>query len=124
MELYQHFKSLIDQDTAAVVICDTNHRIIYMNPAACHHYGKYGGAELLGKDLLDCHNERSREKIGQILAWFRADPSHNRVHIFYNEKQHKDGYMIALRDAQGALIGYYEKHEYRNRDETPFYSMK
>jgi hypothetical protein len=32
--------------------------------------------------------------------------------------------MIALRDGKGNLIGYYEKHEYRNRDITPFYDFK
>ena len=31
--------------------------------------------------------------------------------------------MIALRDDNGELIGYYEKHEYRTKDETPFYEM-
>ena len=31
--------------------------------------------------------------------------------------------MIALRDEQGALIGYYEKHEYRNRETEPFYKL-
>lgn len=123
MKLYQHFKSLIDQDTAAVVICDTGHKIVYMNPAACRQYGKYGGAALLGKNLLDCHNDKSREMIGRVLAWFQTSPTHNHVHTFYNEKQHKDGYMIVLRDSQGALIGYYEKHEYRDRDLTPFYCL-
>lgn len=32
--LHQMFKSVIDQDRAAVVICDTEHTIVYMNPAA------------------------------------------------------------------------------------------
>ena len=121
MELNQYFKSLVDQDTAAVVICDTAHKIIYMNPAACQQYSKYGGVVLLGKNLLDCHNEKSREMIERVLAWFRSSPTHNRIHTFYNEKQHKDVYMIALRDSQGALIGYFEKHEYRDRDMTPLY---
>lgn len=31
--------------------------------------------------------------------------------------------MIALRDAQGSLIGYYEKHEYRDRDMMPLYCL-
>ena len=35
---------------------------------------------------------------------------------FYNEKQNKDVYMVVLRDDTGELIGYYEKHEYRNRE--------
>lgn len=32
--------------------------------------------------------------------------------------------MIALRDENGALIGYYEKHEYRNRETEEFYKME
>lgn len=123
MELYEYFKSLLDQDTSAVVICDTAHKIIYMNPVACQRYSKYGGQALLGKNLLDCHNGRAGEMIIQVLEWFRADRSHNCVHTFYNEKENKDVYMIALRDGQGALIGYYEKHEYRGRDMTPFYCL-
>ena len=30
--------------------------------------------------------------------------------------------MVALRD-QGKLIGYYEKHEYRNRETMPKYDL-
>lgn len=117
------FKSILEQDNCAVVICNTEHQIIYMNPVACEKYGKYGGAALLGKSLLNCHNARSREMIQKILDWFYADKANNRVHTFYNEKEKKDGYMIALRDEEGELIGYYEKHEYRNQDMEPFYKM-
>lgn len=123
MELSEHFKSIVDQDTSAVVICDTAHKIIYMNPVACQRYSKYGGGLLMGKNLLDCHNEKSREMINRVLAWFQADPCHNRVHTYYNEKENKDVYMIALRDERGGLIGYYEKHEYRDRDMTPLYCL-
>lgn len=123
MELYEHFKSLVDQDTSAVVICDTAHKIIYMNPAACQRYSKRGGQALLGKNLLDCHNDKSRETINRVLDWFQSDFANNRVHTYYNEKENKDVYMIALRDAQGSLIGYYEKHEYRDRDLTPLYCL-
>ncbi|MFR3422494.1 MAG: PAS domain-containing protein [Lachnospiraceae bacterium] len=62
MELGAYFKSIIDQDRAAVVICSLDHKIIYMNPAAAANYHKYGGAELLGKSLLDCHGAHSNEK--------------------------------------------------------------
>mgnify|MGYP000709349560 CR=1 FL=1 len=48
MELNAYFKSLVDQDRAAVVICDLEHTIIYMNPAAIASYAKHGGAALLG----------------------------------------------------------------------------
>lgn len=113
-----YFKSVLHQDPAPVVLCDLDHKIIYMNPTACSRYGM-----LLGKNLLDCHNNRSVEAIKRVVAWFAQDQSHNRVHTFYNEKENKDVYMVALRDEQGTLIGYYEKHEYRNRDLTPLYTM-
>ena len=51
MELNAYFKSLVDQDRAAVVICDLEHTIIYMNPAAIASYAKHGGAALLGKSV-------------------------------------------------------------------------
>lgn len=124
MELFPYFKSMIDEDRSAVVICDTSHRIVYLNPAACERYRRRGGADLVGKSLPDCHNAESCEKINRILDWFRSDRVHNRVHTFYNEKENKDVYMIALRDEDGGLIGYYERHEYRSRDPEPFYRME
>lgn len=119
MELSAYFKSILEQDTSPVVICDTSHTIIYMNPAACRRYSP----SLLGKSLLNCHNGRSRELIDRVLNWFRSDSANNRVHTFYNDKENKDVYMIALRNEAGALIGYYEKHEYRDRDLSPLYEM-
>ena len=31
--------------------------------------------------------------------------------------------MVALRDEDGTLIGYYEKHEYRDRETAALYDM-
>jgi len=114
---------LAEQDTNEIVICDLAHKILYMNPVACRHYERFGGEKLVGKNLLNCHNPKSVERIVQILAWFQVSASNNRVHTFYNEKENKDVYMVALRGDDGALIGYYEKHEYRNRDMGALYEM-
>lgn len=124
IELNAYFKSIIDQDIASVVICNLRHEIVYMNSAAIKNYAKRGGAALLGKSLLACHSPESKEKIDKVIAWFASDKNHNRVHTFFNEKQNKDVYMIALREADGTLIGYYEKHEFRDRDMTAFYCMQ
>lgn len=124
LELAQFFKSIIEEDRSPVVICNLNHTIIYMNPAACENYKKRGGSSLMGKSLLDCHNSTSNVMIGKVLEWFKASTSNNRIYISYNEKRNKDVYMIALRDDQGELIGYYEKHEYRNRETERFYDFK
>lgn len=96
------------------MICNLEHEIIYMNPAADAHYAKWGGETLLGRSVLDCHSAQSREKIMQVLDWFREDCAHNRMYTYRNEKENKDVYMVALRDEAGGLIGYYEKHEYRS----------
>lgn len=122
MQYGEFFKSIIDQDTASIVICNLNHEIIYMNQAAINNYAKRGGDKLIGQSLLACHNEESVEKIKRVVDWFAADESHNRVYTFYNAKQNKDVYMIALRDS-GKLIGYYEKHEYRNRETMKLYDI-
>lgn len=116
------FKSVIDQDRCAVVICNLEHEIVYMNPAAAAHYAKWGGEKLLGQSLLSCHNEESRARIRQVTEWFAASPKHNLVYTFHNEKQNKDVYMVALRDGE-KLIGYYEKHEYRNRETMAMYDL-
>lgn len=123
MELTQYFKSVLDEDKSPVVICDINHKIIYMNPAACNRYSQKGGASLLGSSLLDCHNSKSNEMIHKVIEWFKLSKSNNRIYSHYNEKENKDVYMIALRNEQGDLIGYYEKHEYRNRETESFYNV-
>lgn len=114
MELSKFFKSVIDQDQCAIVICNLEHEIIYMNPAAIARYAKSGGAELVGKSLLNCHNEKFVEMIHKVLDWFEESREHNRIYSYRNEKENRDVYMIALRDEDGTLIGYYEKHEFRN----------
>lgn len=116
MELSNYFRSIVEQDRCAVVICSLQHEIIYMNPAAVSRYEKRGGAALVGQSLLDCHNAESGELIEKVVSWFRESLEHNIVYTSYNEKENKDVYMVALREEDGTLIGYYEKHEYRNRE--------
>ena len=116
------YKSIVDQDRASIVICNLKHEIIYMNPAAVNSYAKRGGDKLIGRSLLDCHNQESRDKIQKVVDWFAADESHNLVYTFHNEKQNKDVYMVALRE-DGRLIGYYEKHEYRNAETMKQYDL-
>lgn len=120
IDISKFFRSVLDADTASVVICDLEHTIIYMNPASIERYH----ADLTGKSLRACHNAESNEKIDLVLAWFKKSQQNNSVHTYYSEKENKDVYMIALRNESGALIGYYEKHEYRTPDATALYTME
>ncbi len=123
MELTKYFKSVLQQDKAAIVICNLQHEIIYMNPAAISRYSKRGGEKLLGRSLLDCHNNKSNEKIKSVIDWFGKSCDNNIVYTSHNSRENKDVYMVALRDDSNKLIGYYEKHEYRKRETAQKYDL-
>ena len=115
----QFFRSILDQDRAPVVVCDLDSTVIYMNPAAVARYRR----DLTGRSIKDCHPAAANERIDLVLAWFAQSGENNVVYTYRNDEENKDVYMVALRDAEGALIGYYEKHEYRNRETSELYRM-
>ena len=117
------YKSIIDQDRNEVVICNLENEIIYMNPEAVKNYAKWGGEKLIGRDLMACHNPESQEKMRRVLEWFAASEDHNIVHSHYSVKRNTDVYIIALRK-EGKLIGYYEKHECRNKETMELYDLR
>lgn len=114
------FKSVIDQDQSPIVICDTNSTIVYMNPAAINRYH----TDLTGKSLNGCHNSHSNEMIKKVLDWFNKSSDNNIIFTYHNSKENKDVYMVALRDSNKSLIGYYEKHEYRSSETADTYNFK
>lgn len=52
--------------SCAVTVCDTEGIILYMNEKARATFA--GRGDLVGTNLLGCHNERSREIIRRLLA--------------------------------------------------------
>ena len=54
-------KIWLDSIDAGITICDKNGIITYLNEKAAADLSKYGGFKLLGKNLLDCHNESSKQ---------------------------------------------------------------
>ena len=51
----------------SVVVCDLSGIVIEMNQKAAEIYQSYGGMELLGKSLIDCHPEPARSKLLKLL---------------------------------------------------------
>ena len=119
MSLSVFFESVLNQDSAPVVLCNLEHTVVYMNPAAINRYG----GNLTGKSLKACHNAESNAKIDRVIEWFKSSKDNNKVYTYRNEKENKDVYMVALRDCGGTLIGYYEKHEYRNAETAKLYEI-
>ena len=117
MKLYRLLKSVLDQDLAPVVVCDIDDVIVYMNPSAIERYHK----DLTGKSIKDCHPPKANEMIDKVVSWFKESKDNNIIYTYRNDEENKDVYMIALRDDDDTLIGYYEKHEYRNKETAGLY---
>ena len=115
----EFFIGMLEQDVAPVVICDLSHTVVYMNGVAIERYH----TDLTGKSIKDCHPAYANAKIDEVVEWFKKSPDNNRVFTFRNDDENKDVYMVAIRDGEGSLIGYTEKHEYRNCESMPLYSM-
>ncbi len=120
MKLYKLFKSILDMDSAPVVVCDMDDIIVYMNPSAIERYHK----DLTGASIKECHPQKANEMIEKVISWFKESNGNNIIYTYRNDKENKDVYMVALRDDDGTLIGYYEKHEYRNKETVGLYQPK
>jgi hypothetical protein len=51
----------------AITVCDLQGVVLAMNDRAAAGYREYGGKELIGKSILDCHPEPARDKLRQLL---------------------------------------------------------
>lgn len=56
-----------EEFNASITVCDTKGIIVYMNEYSIAQFKKYGGANLLGSSLFDCHNEQSGIKLREML---------------------------------------------------------
>lgn len=51
----------------AITVCDEEGIILYMNDKARKTFEKYGGNEIIGKNVLDCHPEPARSKLRMLM---------------------------------------------------------
>ena len=58
----------INELDASITVCNTEGMIIDMNQKAIQTWEKYGGEELIGKNLIDCHPEPAKSKLKELLA--------------------------------------------------------
>ncbi len=52
----------------AVTVCDAAGIILEMNDRAVATFARHGGADLIGRNVLDCHPEPSRTQLATMLA--------------------------------------------------------
>jgi hypothetical protein len=56
-----------DELNGALTVCNLDGIIVYMNQFSIQQFEKYGGARLIGTNLLDCHPEPSKSKLAGML---------------------------------------------------------
>jgi DUF438 domain-containing protein len=96
---------ILDSLKGPILFADTQHVTRYMNKAAIDFYT--GGESLIGRSLLDCHNEQSQQMMVEILAEMHEGLEER---LISDDEEHRI-YMRAVRDAKGKLLGYYERYE-------------
>lgn len=57
----------------AITVSDTTGKIVYMNDRSASTFARYGGRDLEGKNLRDCHLPVSWDKILEIMNSGRAN---------------------------------------------------
>ena len=84
----------------AITVCDAAGLILEMNDKSCENFAKYGGAELIGKNLFDCHSEKSGHKLQDIMTKkssnFYTIEKNGEKKLIYQTPWYKDGHYQGL----------------------------
>lgn len=105
------YKGIVEDMKNPVCFVNVDHIITYMNKSAIKRYAHRGGENLIGKSLFNCHNENSKKLTLEYIDRFLKDDNLTEIYMGYNEKHKENNYIIAVRDENKKLIGYYERHE-------------
>ena len=97
--------AVLDSLKEPILVADTGHVTRYMNRAAMVYYEE--GESLIGRSLLDCHNEQSQQMMIDILAEMYEGLEER---LITDNEKHRI-YMRVVRDAGGKVLGYYERYE-------------
>ncbi len=87
----------------AVTVADADCNIIYMNERSRHTFAGRGGAALIGRNLMEFHNDNSKAIIRRLLA----DGGTN-CYTIEKEGQRKMIFQSAWRDDAGRVAGLVE----------------
>ncbi|MGQ9599213.1 MAG: PAS domain-containing protein [Anaerolineae bacterium] len=100
--------AILDSLKDPILFADTEHITRYMNKAAVAHYRE--GEGLIGRSLLECHNEHSQKRIQEILTAMKVSGLEEEL---IADDDRRRVYMRAVRDNRGEVLGYYERYEWK-----------
>lgn len=99
-------EAILDAYAYEVIFVDRTHIVRYMNKTAKI---RYGNRVIIGNSLFNCHNENTRGKIEEFLR--RADAGEDEMFQVLNRKTGEREFFVPVRDKEGKVIGYFERHE-------------
>lgn len=103
-------KYIVDSINHPVVFVDTNHVIRYLNKSAENeYYGRRKLKTLIGRPLFSCHPPYAIPTIEN--AFEKLKNGENEIYLYFDKKKENDLYLVAVRDENETLIGYYERFE-------------
>ena len=121
IELFEFFNGIIDSEEGPIVICNMDYRIIYENPAAIKYYTPV--SPLTGKLLSSVMDEEMMSKVTMCVEWFKEDAKNNRVFALHDNHNNMDMYILAIRNSDSKLIGFYGRHEDRTPDSGKLFDL-
>lgn len=105
---------ILDAYAYEIVFVDRKHIVRYMNKTAKQHYGD---RVKIGNSLFACHNENSKRMIEDFLV--RADNGEEEMYQLLNGKTGEREFFVPVRNKEGKVIGYFERHEVAWSSEHP-----
>ena len=99
-------ETILESLPKSIVAVDSNYVITYMNKSARKEH-----TDLVGKSLLDCHNEDSVRKIHEMTR--RMETGEDQI-LLKEKEGFVKSYFVALRDIKGQFTGYYEMMDKRS----------
>jgi DUF438 domain-containing protein len=102
------YEAVLNTILFPLVFADNDHIIRYLNrPAEKWYYEKRGFSDLIGKSLFDCHKPASEKQIKELYSRLQQGEDEIFFRIFNGMRLS----IIAVRNNDGKLIGYYERFE-------------
>lgn len=107
--------AILDAYVYEVVFVDRSHTVRYLNKAAKK---RYGDVVKVGNSIFNCHNERAKVKIEEFLR--RADNGEEGEFFeVLNGSTGEREFFVPVRNDEGKVIGYFERHENYWTKENP-----
>ncbi len=120
-DLNEFFKGIVDSEEGPIIICNLDYRIIYVNPVAEKCYKN--SYMFTGKLLESFIDEEMLSKVVMSIEWFKEDVKNNKVFALHDKKNNMDMYILAIRNTNGELIGFYGRREDRTPDQGKMFDL-